>query len=149
MPAEMLTDGPNRLNRGVEIEGVLDLGAREVDQANHALTPTSRMSQPLRPCYLTHGIVGNELRPYGLHNAQSVDVPCVILGKVYPRQGPVIADESLEASTALHEHGVAQPSCVNEMLMTVNDREPLTFHDGGALLLVNEARHGVLLQSRG
>jgi len=31
MPAEMLTDGPNGLDRGVEIEGVLDLGAREVD----------------------------------------------------------------------------------------------------------------------
>src|SRR5262245_65362179 len=90
MPAEMLTDGPNGLDRGVEIEGVLDLGAREVDQADHALRPTSGMSQLLRPRYLAHGIVGNELRPYGLDDAESVDVPCVVLGKVYPRQGAVI-----------------------------------------------------------
>jgi hypothetical protein len=63
MPAEMLTDRPNGLDRGVEIEGVLDLGAREVNQADHALRPTSRMSPLLRPRHLTHGIVGNELRP--------------------------------------------------------------------------------------
>src|SRR5947209_14916990 len=86
MPAEMLTDGPNALDRGVEIEGALDLGAREVDQADHALRPTSRVSQLLRPPHLAHGIVGNELRPYSLDDAQSVDVPCVILGKVYHRQ---------------------------------------------------------------
>ena len=103
MPAEVLTDGPNGLDRGVEIEGVLDLGAREVDQADHALRPTSRVSQLLRPRYLAHGIVGNELRPYGLDDAQSVDVPCVVLGKVYPRQGAVIPNKSLEASAALHE----------------------------------------------
>ena len=102
MPAEVLTDGPNGLDRGVEIDGVLDLGAREVDQADHALRPTSRMSQLLRPRYLAHGIVGNEL-PYGLDDTQSVDVPCVVLGKVYPRQGAVIPNKSLEASAALHE----------------------------------------------
>ena len=88
------------------------------------------MSQLLRPPHLAHGIIGNELRPYGLDDAQSVDVPCVILGKVYPRQGAVIPDESLEASAALHEHGVAQASCVDEMLVTVDDRETLIFHDG-------------------
>ena len=65
------------------------------------------MSQLLRPPHLAHGSVGNKLRPYGLDDAQSVDVPCVILGKVYSRQGAVIPDESLEASAALHEHGVA------------------------------------------
>jgi hypothetical protein len=62
MPAEMLTDGPNGLDRGVEIEGVLDLGGREVDEADYALRPTSRMSQLLRPRYLAQRIVGNELR---------------------------------------------------------------------------------------
>ena len=98
MPAEMLTDGPNGLDRGVEIEAALDLGAREVDQADHALRPTSRVRQLLCPPHLANGIVGNELRPYGLDNAQSVDIPCIILGKVYPRQGAVFADESLEAS---------------------------------------------------
>ena len=119
------------------------------------LQPTGEAHDDSLPCPNGLSEVHSELvlELYGSlrtgRRAQSVDVPCVILGKVYPRQGPVIADESLEASTALHEHGVAQPSCVNEMLMTVNDREPLTFHDGGALLLVNEARHGVLLQSRG
>jgi hypothetical protein len=102
MPAEVLTDGPNGLDRGVEIDGVLDLGAREVDQADHALRPTSRMSQLLRPRYLAQGIVRNEL-PYGLDDTQSVDVPCVVLGKVYPRQGAVIPNKSLEASAALHE----------------------------------------------
>ena len=108
------------------------------------MRPTSRVSQLLRPRYLAQGIVGNELRPYGLDDAQSVDVPCVILGKVYPRQGAVIPDESLEASAALHEHGVAQASCVDEMLVTVDDRERLTFHDGRVAPLADEARHGAV-----
>jgi len=40
------------------------------------------VSQLLRLFYLAQRIVGNELRPYGLDDAQSVDVPCVVLGKV-------------------------------------------------------------------
>src|SRR5262249_33758948 len=105
MPAEMLTDGPNGLDRGVEIEGVLDLGAREVDQADHALRPTSRVSQLLRPRYLAQGIVGNELRPYGLDDTQSVDVPCVVLRKVYPRQAPLIPTHSLQPTAPPYEPG--------------------------------------------